>query len=103
MGSLPVVALGIGPERPIEMPSTENEGPVEALGPDRLDHALGAGMAFGARMGVKITQAPSERTTSSNGRLNFVSRSRMRKRMGHLGLSELVRVVQPSRDHRALS
>ena len=32
-------------------------------------------LAFGARMGVTISRAPSERTTSSNDRLNFVSRS----------------------------
>ena len=41
MRSLPVVVRGMGPERPVEMPSTEDERPVEALGPDRLDHALG--------------------------------------------------------------
>ena len=39
-------------------------------------------MAFGAWKGVTITRAPSERTTSSNDRLNFVSRSRMRNRTG---------------------
>ena len=44
MGSLPVVVLSVGPERPIEMPPVEDERPVEALGPDRLDHALGVGI-----------------------------------------------------------
>jgi hypothetical protein len=44
MGPPAVVVLDIGPERPIEMPPTEDEGPVEALGPDRLDHALGVGV-----------------------------------------------------------
>src|SRR5450830_1852430 len=39
MRSPAVVVLGIGPERAVEMPPTEDEGPVEALGPDRLDHA----------------------------------------------------------------
>jgi hypothetical protein len=39
-------------------------------------------LAFGAWKGVTITRAPSERTTSSNDRLNFVSRSRMRNRTG---------------------
>src|SRR5450830_1852429 len=38
MRSPAVVVLGIGPERAVEMPPTEDEGPVEALGPDRLDH-----------------------------------------------------------------
>ena len=41
MGPPAVVVLGIGPERPVEMPPTVDEGPVEDLGPDRLDHALG--------------------------------------------------------------
>ncbi len=44
MGPPAVVVLGIRPERPIEMPPTEDERPVEALGPDRLDHALGVGI-----------------------------------------------------------
>src|ERR1035437_7918808 len=81
MGALPVVVLDIGPERPIEMPPTEDEGPVEALGPDRLDHALGVSVGVRNLMGVTITLAPSERTTWSNDRLNFVSRSRMRTRL----------------------
>src|SRR5664280_733994 len=38
--------------------------------------------AFGAWMGVRMTRIPSERRTSSNDRLNFVSRSRMRNRTG---------------------
>jgi hypothetical protein len=39
MRALAVVMLGTRRERSIEMPATENQGPVEALGPDRLDHA----------------------------------------------------------------
>ena len=42
-----LVVLGVGPERPIEMPPTEEEGPVEALGPDGLDHP------FRVRIGVR--------------------------------------------------
>src|SRR5664279_1599052 len=44
MGALPVVVLGVRPQRPIEMPPTEDERPVEAFGPHRLDHALGMGV-----------------------------------------------------------
>jgi len=44
MGALPVVVVDIGPQRAIEMPPTEDERPVEALDPDRLDHALGMGI-----------------------------------------------------------
>jgi hypothetical protein len=44
MGSPAVVVVDIGPERPVEMSPTEDERPVEALVPDRLDHALGVGV-----------------------------------------------------------
>jgi hypothetical protein len=40
MGPTAVVVLGIRPERPIEMPSTLDERPVEALRPDGFDHPL---------------------------------------------------------------
>jgi len=43
-----VVVLGVGPERPIEMSPTEDERPVEALGPDRLDHPLGMRIRVGS-------------------------------------------------------
>ena len=43
MRALSVVGLDIDPERAIEMPPTEDAGPVEALGPDGLDPALGVG------------------------------------------------------------
>ena len=46
MGALPVVVLRVGAERPVEMPPTEDEGPVEALGPHRLDHPF--------RMGIRV-------------------------------------------------
>jgi hypothetical protein len=48
MGSPALVVFDIGPERPIEMPSTEDERPVEALGPHRLDHPLGMGIRVGS-------------------------------------------------------
>src|SRR5664280_2687472 len=48
MGAPAVVVLGIGPKRSIEMPPTEDERPVEALGPDRLDHPLGMGIRVGS-------------------------------------------------------
>ena len=41
-----VVVLGVGPKRLIEVSSTEDEGPVETLGPDGLDHPF--------RVGVRI-------------------------------------------------
>ena len=44
MRALPVVVLGVDAERVVELSSTKDECPVEALGPDRLDHALGVGI-----------------------------------------------------------
>ena len=44
MGSLPVVVLGIDAQRAIEMLPTQDEGPVEALGADRLDHTFRLGI-----------------------------------------------------------
>ena len=42
-----VVVIDIGPEGSIQLSSTEDERPVEALGPDRLDHP------FRVRIGVR--------------------------------------------------
>ena len=50
MGPAAVVVLDIGPERPVEMPPPLDERPVEALGPDRLDHA------FRVRVGVRCLE-----------------------------------------------
>ncbi len=59
MRALPVVVLDIGPERPIEMRPTEDQRPVEALGPDRLDHALGVGIGVRRLDGRgRVSQAP---------------------------------------------
>ena len=41
MGSPAVVVLGVGPKRPVEVAPTEDKGPIDALGADGLDHALG--------------------------------------------------------------
>ncbi len=37
MGPPAVVVVGVGPKRVIEVSSTEDERPVEALGPDRAE------------------------------------------------------------------
>jgi len=44
MGPPAVVVVGVGPKRPIEMPPTEDQGPVEALGPDGRDDPLSVGI-----------------------------------------------------------
>ena len=41
---LPVVVLGIGPERPVQMPPPPDQRRVEALGPDRFDHPFRVGV-----------------------------------------------------------
>ena len=41
MRSLAVVVFGVGAEHMVEMLASENQGPVQALGPDRADPALG--------------------------------------------------------------
>jgi hypothetical protein len=66
------------------MPPTEDERPVEALGPDRLDHPSGVGVRVESLDRGRMTRIPSERSTMSNGPLNFASRSRMRNRTGLL-------------------
>ena len=65
MRSPAVVVLGIGPERAVEMPPTEDEGPVEALGQDRLDHQ------FRVRVSVRCLDRISRswRDKRSSGRL----------------------------------
>jgi hypothetical protein len=76
-----VVVLGVGPKRPIKMPPTEDE--VQSRHSARIVSITrsACALAFGARKGVRITCIPSERSTVSNGRQNFESRSRMRNRM----------------------
>jgi len=44
MRALPIVVLAIGPERAVEVAPTQDQCPVEALGPDRLDHPFGMGV-----------------------------------------------------------
>ena len=41
-----VVVIDIGPEGSIQMPPTEDEGPVEALGSDGLDHPFRVGIGI---------------------------------------------------------
>jgi hypothetical protein len=47
MGAAMVVVFGLCPERPIEMPPTQDQHPVGALGPDSLDDPLGLGVGSG--------------------------------------------------------
>src|SRR5262245_17810604 len=62
-------------EHVLEMAAAEDKDPVEALGADRTDPALGARVRFGAWTGVRITVIPSLRKTSSKTWQNFASRS----------------------------
>src|SRR5665811_1977033 len=51
MGPPAVVMLGIRPERPIEMPPTQDQRPIGALGPDGLDDPFGVGVGVGGPNG----------------------------------------------------
>jgi hypothetical protein len=78
-----VVVTAVDAEHMLEMAAAEDENPVEAVGADRASYpTLGEGVAFGAWAGVRITLMPSVRKTSSNARLNFVSRSWIKNRNG---------------------
>lgn len=78
-----VVVVRVDPERSIQMPPPPDERPVEALGvassrspvPRRRRRWRSE-----PGTGVRMTRIPSERSTVSNGPVNFASRSRMRKR-----------------------
>ena len=48
MGALPVVVLGVGPERTVEMAPTQDQRPVETLGPDGLDDPFSVGVRVGS-------------------------------------------------------
>src|SRR5918996_5749367 len=67
-------------ERPSEVALSENEQPIEKLGPCRFDQRLATAFARGARTGVLMILIPSVRKISSKAAVNFVSRSWMRKR-----------------------
>ena len=58
MGPPAVVVLGVGPEGSIEMPPAPDERPVEALGPHRLDHALGVGIGVRCLDGRHVQPGP---------------------------------------------
>jgi hypothetical protein len=47
MGPAAVVALGVGPEHRIEMSPTQDQRPIDALGPDGLDHPFRVGVGVG--------------------------------------------------------
>ncbi len=64
----------VGPKDPLQVSSPEDQGPVQALGPDR------AHPAFAQRVGVRAPDrseekilVPSDRNTSSKGPVNLVS------------------------------
>ena len=63
------------------MVAAEHEHPVQAFDPDRATHRSANAFARGARIGVLTMFTPSERKTSSNGRENLASRSRIENRM----------------------
>ena len=64
----------------LEVPTAQDEHPVQALGPDRADPTLGEGVGLRCPDGVQMTCAPSERKTSSKLEVYLESRSLIRNR-----------------------
>src|SRR6266550_2829619 len=77
-----VVVVDEDPEDALEVASVHDQQPVETLGADGADEALGVAFAFGARTGVRIISMPSLLKTVSKSRVNLLSRSRIQKRSG---------------------
>ena len=75
-----VVMLDVDPKDPLQVATADDQGPVEALGADRPDPALGVGVRPGCLTGVTSTSPPCEQNRSSKLRENFASRSRSTKR-----------------------
>ena len=67
----------------LKVPTPEDEDVIQTLGANAAHEPLTAkALARGARMGVRITLAPSVSNTSSNGPENFASRSRTETAIG---------------------
>jgi len=84
VGPLAVVVLDVDTERQLQVPTPEDEHPVQALSPDGSDPSLGEGVGPGSSDASADTWAPWVRKTSSKLETNFESRSLIRKRKGTL-------------------
>jgi hypothetical protein len=73
-----VVVPHVDAQHPLQMAASDDQQPVQALGPDGTNPTLRVGVAVGACTGVRMISAPSEPNTSSKLRQNFASRSRSR-------------------------
>ena len=78
VGSVPVVVTDVDGQDVFEVAAAGDEEVVEALSPDGADPTLGVRVRDRVRTGVRIIWTPTERHTSSKGRVNLVSRSRIR-------------------------
>jgi hypothetical protein len=76
-----VVMLAVGAQHLFEVAAAEDQQPVETLGPDGADEALGVRVRLGCRIGVWITLIASLRNTSSKAALNLLSLSWIRNRI----------------------
>jgi hypothetical protein len=82
MGPMAVEMLDIDSQDRLEVASSEDEHPVEALTLERADEPIGDCVGLGALIGVRTIRSPSERKISSKAAAYFVSRSRIRNRNG---------------------
>jgi hypothetical protein len=82
MGPMTVEMLDIDSQDRLEVASSEDEHPVEALTLERADEPIGDCVGLGALIGMRTIRSPSERKISSKAAAYFVSRSRIRNRRG---------------------
>jgi hypothetical protein len=65
MGSMTAEMLDIDSQDRLEVASSEDEHPVEALTLERADEPIGDCVGLGALIGVRTIRSPSERKISS--------------------------------------
>jgi len=77
-----VVVLDVDAQHALELSSARDQQPIEAVAADRADPAFGEGVRVGCPIrGADDLDALAPKT-SSKARLNLLSRSRIRNRIG---------------------
>src|SRR6266545_4349090 len=77
-----VIMTNVDREGALEVPSIQDQHPIEALTADGADPSLDERVRAGCLCGRAIVRMPSERNTSSNAAVNLLSRSWIRNRSG---------------------
>jgi hypothetical protein len=77
-----VVMTDVNPEDAFEVPSVDDQDPVETFAADCADPPFDEGVRPGCAYGVRIVRMPPERNTSSKAAVNVLPRSWIRNRIG---------------------